>query len=395
MVGAFGQNASDLSVPAIHRSNVTLKGGNFASQLHRNTSNLRTTGQTGVLLNYDSADATIWGAAAYFHNQGELMNAHYTYPADTVGKNFNCINSISVAFDSMIDPYVPMTYTVASKIRIDTIYIPIAQFNHSGINDTLDVQINSCSAKGYPQAAVLLDQKVIGTTGIGGASTLNINFLKVPFNQTITATKFAVTLVYSGSKVDSCYFIYGFGYFKGSCPGPGVTLANTTNFRPIATTAGTGQFNANSFEVWNQYKSFGTLPDATGANIYYDCNGNGKYDPGVDGTSYYQNINIIAMVDLDPSGIDEVAANQFSVGQNYPNPFNKTTQITYNVTKSSDVVFSVYDMTGRELVNNTYTTVAPGQHVISLAANQFTPGVYFYTFNVNGVKATKKMVITQ
>ena len=61
----------------------------------------------------------------------------------------------------------------------------------------------------------------------------------------------------------------------------------------------------------------------------------------------------------------------------------------------SNVAFSVYDMTGRELVHNNYTTVAPGNHVITIQANRFTPGIYFYSFNVNGTKVTRKMVITQ
>ena len=48
------------------------------------------------------------------------------------------------------------------------------------------------------------------------------------------------------------------------------------------------------------------------------------------------------------------------VGQNAPNPFNQNTQIKYNLTRSSDVVFTVHDLAGRELVRNNYTTVAPG-----------------------------------
>jgi len=94
-------------------------------------------------------------------------------------------------------------------------------------------------------------------------------------------------------------------------------------------------------------------------------------------------------------GVNNIPAPEFSISQNTPNPFNQSTVIKYNLTKSSNVVFTVYDMTGRELTNSTYSTVAPGQHSIELAANQFTPGVYLYTFNINGVKVTKRMVITE
>ena len=65
------------------------------------------------------------------------------------------------------------------------------------------------------------------------------------------------------------------------------------------------------------------------------------------------------------------------------------------LTKSSDVVFTVNDIAGRQLINTSYGNQAPGQHIISLSADQFTAGVYFYTFNVNGNSITKKMVITE
>ncbi len=182
-------------------------------------------------------------------------------------------------------------------------------------------------------------------------------------------------------------------FVAGACTfGSGATLANPTSYNPIHAT---NPFVANSFTKWTQYASYGTLPDNTGANIFYPCNGDANYVQGTDGDNFYQDINIFALVDLDPSGINEVNSPGFSVAQNYPNPFNVQTQINYNLTKSSDVVFSVYDMTGRELMNNSLSTVAPGQHTINISANQFTPGVYMYTFNVNGNVVTKRMVITQ
>ncbi|HTB32174.1 MAG TPA: T9SS type A sorting domain-containing protein, partial [Bacteroidia bacterium] len=108
-----------------------------------------------------------------------------------------------------------------------------------------------------------------------------------------------------------------------------------------------------------------------------------------------QDLAITPYVNTTPTGINSINTSGLSVAQNYPNPFNKTTQITYTLTKSSDVTFSVYDMTGRVLVNNVYTNSTPGKHEINLNANTFSPGVYFYTFNVNGSTVTKKMVITE
>jgi len=85
----------------------------------------------------------------------------------------------------------------------------------------------------------------------------------------------------------------------------------------------------------------------------------------------------------------------FSVGQNYPNPFANTSQIKYTLLKSSDVDFSISDMTGRILITNVYSNASPGEHLISLNANLLSPGLYFYTFNVEGMKVTKSMIITK
>jgi hypothetical protein len=95
------------------------------------------------------------------------------------------------------------------------------------------------------------------------------------------------------------------------------------------------------------------------------------------------------------AGINKINSPGFSVDQNYPNPFTTSTEITYNLVKASDVTFSVSDITGRVIVNNVYTNSAPGAHTINLSGTSFSPGVYFYTFNVNGSTITKKMVITE
>ena len=69
--------------------------------------------------------------------------------------------------------------------------------------------------------------------------------------------------------------------------------------------------------------------------------------------------------------------------------------LAYSLTKSSDVTFTVYDITGRVITTNIMGNVAAGQYSINLSANKFSPGIYFYTFNVNGSNITKKMVITE
>lgn len=95
------------------------------------------------------------------------------------------------------------------------------------------------------------------------------------------------------------------------------------------------------------------------------------------------------------ASIPSVSNTGISVEQNYPNPFNKETTITYSLANASNVTFTVYDVTGRIIASNNYGIISPGQHEINLSADTFSPGIYFYTFDINGSIVTKKMVITE
>ncbi len=347
------------------------------------------------IVNYDSADAKIWGSA-YLHNQSHLMNMHYT-KADSSAGNNNVVNYVTVAFDSLVDPYTNKFYSPDSigGMAIDTLIIPLIQVNHSGINDTLDVQIDAVDANGYPTSAILQDIMIIKKV-MGDANTsAYASFIKIPENYSLTSgTRFAVAVKYYGAKTDSCWFIYGCGSFVGTCGGAGpYTLAEPSNYSKVSTS--NGGFIANSFVLYNTYKANGLYPTANGNVFYYDCNHDSTYEQGVDGVSYFQNINVYAMVTSLPLGINGLKSMSIMVSQNYPNPFNQATQINYTITKLSNVAFSVIDITGRTIINNTYFKVAPGQHIISLNAAQYRPGVYFYTLNVNGGSVTRKMVVVE
>lgn len=393
-VGAFAQT-KNMAVVHPHVGGMTIIKGHS-----RQPSKTNALTPVTVLLNYDSADATIFNPN-YYHNQAAVMNTKYKFPTDTTGsgvkgalwQNYTCIDYAQVAFDSLYDPYAFATIPAKSvaSLTLDTIYVPYVAVNYSGHSDTLEIQVNSVSPHGVPTSSVLRDTMIVSNAlGIPNYTIAEVAWglnYKLP-----KGSKFAVTLkYYDYTKADTCWFIYGFGYFMGGCPGGSYSLADPTNFSPLTG----GNYPANSFLYWSQFSAVN--PDSLGDPVFYDCNGNGSFDLGTDGATYMQNVNVYVMATADTgtAGINDISSRGFSVGQNYPNPFNKTTEISYSLTKEASVVFTVCDMTGRELVNNTYNTVTPGQHVISLQASQFTPGIYFYTFNVNGTKVTRKMVITQ
>ena len=80
--------------------------------------------------------------------------------------------------------------------------------------------------------------------------------------------------------------------------------------------------------------------------------------------------------------------------QNKPNPFNRETVIEYNVTEQGTAGILVFDMNGRLL--KTIPVKIPGKGSITISANDFEPGMYYYTLLVNDKEVdTKKMILTQ
>ncbi|MBT8191391.1 MAG: hypothetical protein KJO29_13250 [Bacteroidia bacterium] len=82
----------------------------------------------------------------------------------------------------------------------------------------------------------------------------------------------------------------------------------------------------------------------------------------------------------------------FVLYQNIPNPFSQSTEVRFSLPADSDVVFSVYDVNGRELMREKgfYRT---GDHTITLSKDQLeTTGVMYYTIETIFGVASRKMI---
>ena len=383
-------------------------------------------------------DYTGWSPIMY-------MNAGYTL-ADTAGlggyspltsKNANAylINSVTVVYDTLWDNDAFLTTSIGFQsapvpgtVFLDTIWTILGYHNTSGLNDTMILTITGVTAAGFPSIANIyeVDTEVIAphTHNILPGTSLDSNYevgfipkaaggkLTIPasahggwhFGITATVTK-------GSSKMDTLGIAY-YSSFK-TCSGNHYADSTTSmGTRNGTITDGSPKYS-NSFITglywYNAAKPYGgpggstTWPIAGGANAGLWYNGNAHFfgsDPagcsGFISYPYVQNLGILCSVEYNThEGIEGINATGLSVNQNYPNPFSKTTVINYSLTKSSDVTFTVYDITGRVITSNNMGNVATGQYTINLSANTFSPGIYFYTFNVNGTTVTKKMVVTE
>ena len=92
------------------------------------------------------------------------------------------------------------------------------------------------------------------------------------------------------------------------------------------------------------------------------------------------------------SDVELIHSNKFEVLQNIPNPFKGTTSITYNLMQKRNVIFSVYDVMGANVMEQQYVANA-GTNTIEFSANHLESGIYFYTLSNGQEVITKRMIV--
>lgn len=86
---------------------------------------------------------------------------------------------------------------------------------------------------------------------------------------------------------------------------------------------------------------------------------------------------------------------EFALHQNYPNPFNPSTVIEYDVKARSHVTVSVYDATGREVMELVNGSHAPGSYQVEWNATGVASGVYYYQIRAGDWSATRSLMLVK
>lgn len=94
----------------------------------------------------------------------------------------------------------------------------------------------------------------------------------------------------------------------------------------------------------------------------------------------------------NPNSLDDFNNHQFAVSQNIPNPFSGITEIQYQTLTPAVMQLEVVNMTGQRVHTQTLRASA-GTNQISLDANGWKPGVYFYSLSDGESKITRKLVV--
>jgi len=84
---------------------------------------------------------------------------------------------------------------------------------------------------------------------------------------------------------------------------------------------------------------------------------------------------------------------RYSLYQNYPNPFNPTTNIKFNIPKSSYVKLTIYDILGKEITTLVNEKLNVGSYEVGWNGSGYPSGVYYYKLITEEFADTKKMVL--
>jgi len=86
-------------------------------------------------------------------------------------------------------------------------------------------------------------------------------------------------------------------------------------------------------------------------------------------------------------------ARTFEIGNNYPNPFTGETYIDIKMNNNSNVVVTMNNTLGQQVLQNTYSNVPSGNSTLHVDASNLQAGIYFLSVKVgNDVKTIKTMV---
>jgi len=91
---------------------------------------------------------------------------------------------------------------------------------------------------------------------------------------------------------------------------------------------------------------------------------------------------------------NELVPGAIRLAQNFPNPFNPTTNIEYQLTQSSLVDLSIYNILGKKVATLVNKDQAAGTYNVQWNALGFISGMYYYKLQTNvGYEQTRKLIL--
>jgi len=116
-----------------------------------------------------------------------------------------------------------------------------------------------------------------------------------------------------------------------------------------------------------------------------------RQEISLDGTNTV--VIMLFAVNTTAAGDDNVVPAEFSLGQNYPNPFNPETTIGYSLPERSNVTIEIFNIKGQKMLKIIKAQESAGNHEITIKADSWASGTYFYRVSTENFSSTKKMLL--
>ncbi len=123
--------------------------------------------------------------------------------------------------------------------------------------------------------------------------------------------------------------------------------------------------------------------------------------PGVQDNIDFQLPNLVdLLVSVEETPEESLIPTAFRLSQNYPNPFNPTTQINYDVPRTSQVSLKVYNMLGQHVKTLFEGRKEAGHYAVkwdgsNQRGEQVSAGIYFLRMVSEGVTLSRKMLLVK
>ncbi|MBN2366873.1 MAG: T9SS C-terminal target domain-containing protein [Calditrichaeota bacterium] len=112
----------------------------------------------------------------------------------------------------------------------------------------------------------------------------------------------------------------------------------------------------------------------------------GNYDGTFD---YFQNDHPPVSIPSEKSMIPRTP----QLFQNYPNPFNPTTNIKFELPKTTEVILEIYNILGENIVTLVSDRLKAGTYIYQWTASNVASGVYLVRIQAEDFIQTRKMVV--
>jgi hypothetical protein len=111
--------------------------------------------------------------------------------------------------------------------------------------------------------------------------------------------------------------------------------------------------------------------------------------PGMGRVFEYSN-SLVNAINVDQN---DGLLSDFTLHQNYPNPFNPETIISYNLSVSSNVDLSIYNVLGQKVATLVRGKQKAGNYQVKWNATDFASGIYFSCLISDGRMQVRKIML--